>query len=156
MVGKNGRTAFERRRGRKCRIPTAQFGEKVWWRMERRKTDRGNRMESEWRTGIWLGHNRDTNESWIGIKEKAVKAWAVRRMDEEERWSARGLEEIGGAPQQPNPEEGTRMIVPQVRFGPPNEQEPVESGPLRRDTLPRMKLTEEYFRKYGWTEGCGG
>ena len=29
LVGKDGRTAYERRRGRKCRIPVVAFGEKV-------------------------------------------------------------------------------------------------------------------------------
>ena len=66
------------------------------------------------------------------------------------------MEEIRGTPQQPNPEGGGRIIMPQVRFDPPNEQEPVESVPLRKETVPRMKLKKEYFKKYGWTEGCEG
>ena len=32
----------------------------------------------------------------------------------------------------------------------------MESGPLRKETVPRLKMKEEYFKKYGWTEGCEG
>ena len=32
LVGKDGRTAQERKRGRTCKIPLAEFGELVWYR----------------------------------------------------------------------------------------------------------------------------
>ena len=32
LVGKDGRTAQERKRGRTCKIPLAEFGEVVWYR----------------------------------------------------------------------------------------------------------------------------
>ena len=31
MVGKDGRTSYEWRRGRACRAPVAMFGERVWY-----------------------------------------------------------------------------------------------------------------------------
>ena len=32
LVGKDGSTAYERRRGRKCRSPVVAFGKKVWYK----------------------------------------------------------------------------------------------------------------------------
>ena len=32
LVGKDGRTAQERKRGRRCKMPLASFGEVVWYR----------------------------------------------------------------------------------------------------------------------------
>ena len=32
LVGKDGRTDYERRTGRKCRIPVVPFGEKLWYK----------------------------------------------------------------------------------------------------------------------------
>mgnify|MGYP003317529204 CR=1 FL=1 len=32
LVGKDGLTAYERRRGRKCILPVVLFGEKVWYK----------------------------------------------------------------------------------------------------------------------------
>ena len=66
LVGKDGLTAYERRRGRKCRIPVVAFGEKVWYKEIRPGKERANKLESEWREGLWLGHSRRSNEAIIG------------------------------------------------------------------------------------------
>ena len=39
LVGKDGKTPFERRRGRPCNIPTEKFGEKVWFKGLRTKSE---------------------------------------------------------------------------------------------------------------------
>ena len=31
LVGRDGRTGYERRRGRRCKVPVVPFGEKVWY-----------------------------------------------------------------------------------------------------------------------------
>ena len=98
LVGKDGLTAYERRRGRKCRIPVVAFGEKVWYKEIRPGKERTNKLESEWREGLWLGHSRRSNESIIGTREGVVRACAVKRMDEESRWDAKYLLEMKGDP----------------------------------------------------------
>ena len=100
LVGKDGLTAYERRRGRKCRIPVV---EKVWYKEIRPGKVRANELESEWREGLWLGHSRRSNEAIIGTREGVVRAYAVKRMDEESRWDAKYLQEMKGTPQQPDP-----------------------------------------------------
>ena len=87
LVGKDGVTAYERRRGRKCRIPVVAFGEMVWYKISPGK-ERGKKLESEWREWLWLGHSRISNEAVIGTREGVVRACAVKRMDEESRWEA--------------------------------------------------------------------
>ena len=42
MVGVDGLTAYERRRGRRCRIPMAAFGETVWYKKAGKPKDRNN------------------------------------------------------------------------------------------------------------------
>ena len=73
LVGKDGLTAYERRRGRKCRIPVVAFGKKVWYKEIRPGKERANKLESEWREGLWLGHSRRSNEA-IGTREGVVRA----------------------------------------------------------------------------------
>ena len=41
-VGKDGKTAYERRRGRKCDIPTEILGEKFWYKELKTKTAETN------------------------------------------------------------------------------------------------------------------
>ena len=103
LVGKDGLTAYERRRGRKCRIPVVAFGEKVWYKEIRPGKERANKLESEWREGLGLGHSRRSNEAIIGTREGVVRAYAVKRMDEESRWDAKYLQEMKGTPKQPDP-----------------------------------------------------
>ena len=40
LVGKDGRTAYERRTGRKCNVPVVPFGEKVWYKEIRETKER--------------------------------------------------------------------------------------------------------------------
>ena len=49
MVGKDGRTAYERRRGRRCRLKLATFGEKVWYKEAREHKERKYKLETEWK-----------------------------------------------------------------------------------------------------------
>ena len=80
MVGKDGRTSYERRRGRACRAPVATFGENVWY-----KQIRLDKIESEWHEGLWLGQSRSTNETTVETAEGVVRAYAARRQDVAER-----------------------------------------------------------------------
>ncbi len=66
LVGKDGRTAYERRRGRRCKIPLAMFGEKVWYKQLMEGKAKVDKFESEWQEGIWLGHSRKSNETLVG------------------------------------------------------------------------------------------
>ena len=86
MVGKDGRTAYERRRGRRCNIPTEVFGEKVWYRELKAKSDNKNNMKTDWHEGLWLGHARDSNEIIIGTRRGVVRAWAIRKKPASEQW----------------------------------------------------------------------
>ena len=91
LVGKDGLTAYERMRGRKCRIPVVVFCEKVWYKEIRPGKESANKLESEWREGLWLGHSRRSDEAIIGKREGVVRAYAVKRMDQ-----AKYLQEMKG------------------------------------------------------------
>ena len=84
--GADGKTAYERQRGRRCRMEVLPFGEKVHYR---RLAEEGrNKLDSPWEQGVWLGHARGSNEVLIGTKEGVVRAWATKRNAEAEQWSA--------------------------------------------------------------------
>ena len=72
LIGKDRKTAYERRRGRKCEIPTEIFREKVWSKELRGKSDHHHKMETEWFEGLWFGPSRNSNEVFIGAKEGVV------------------------------------------------------------------------------------
>ena len=47
LIGKDGKTAYERRRGRSCAIPTERFGEKVWYKELHGKGDKQCKMDTD-------------------------------------------------------------------------------------------------------------
>ena len=84
-IGIDGKTAYERQKGRKCKQEVVPFGEKVMYKKLKESGARKQVMESQWEEGIWLGHNRGSNEVLIGTFNGVGRAWAIKRKVEEER-----------------------------------------------------------------------
>ena len=157
LRGKDGLTAYERRRGRPCHVPVVGFGEKVWYKELRVGKERRDKFESEWREGIWLGHSRESNEAIVGTKVGAVRAYAVKRQDEEHRWDSELIKNLQGTPQQPDPSKAGIAIPVRVNFDPPMEAAPVPlDGEERGKQMRRMKITATMLRKYGYSDQCEG
>ena len=155
LVGKDGRTAYERRRGRPCRLEALPCGEKVWYKEVWGGKDRKDKFNSEWEEGIWLGHTRSTNEMVMGTKDGVVRAYAIKRQDDEERWKSGLVKEMRGTPQQPNPNKPGLNIPIRVTFDEPSAQEPIPTVPLYREKVARrMKITKEILENYGYTEAA--
>ena len=153
MIGVDGKTAFESRRGRKCRIGTVPFGEKIWFKAIRRSKERHNKFDSEWSQGIWLGHTRNSSEVIVGTTLGVVRAWSIKRMPEKEQWDGKLLQLLAGTPQRPNPNKPGDHVPVHVSLIPPEDEEAAETAPLRDESNPRrLKLTSRVFEKYGYSE----
>ena len=157
LVGKDGLTAYERRRGRPCQVPVVIFGEKVWYKEIRATKERKDKFESEWREGVWLGHRRNSNEHVIGTRSGAVRAYAIKRKDAAHRWDASLLKELRGTPQKPDPQRPGLVVPIRINFDMPAEAMPLAEGPqVRPRQARRMKITSRMLEQYGFTEGCEG
>ena len=55
-MGLDGRTPYERRRGRRCNMVVLPFGERVLYKIRESK-EKKDKFESEDMEGVWLGHN---------------------------------------------------------------------------------------------------
>ena len=153
LVGVDGRTAFERRRGRKCNVSTVPFGEVVNYKEIREGKEHVNKMDTEWKEGVWLGHARGSNEILVGTRDGVVRAYSVIRKPEGERWNRVLLQEMQGTPQQPDPNKQSEVIPIKIRFDPPGEGEIVERKLPKKRTVRRMRLEQTMFEDYGYTEG---
>ena len=155
-VGKDGKTGYERRRGRKCKIPVVPFGETVWYKLVRETKDRKDKFNSEWEEGVWLGQVRSSNEIVIGTKDGVVRAYAVRRQDEASRWQGDRIKDIKGTPSQPDPNKPGLHIPLRVRFDPIVVGVEAEEVVDREAASRRERITHKTLEKYGYTEGCDG
>ena len=94
-VDTEGKTGYEKRRGRRCNTPLAIFGEAVWYKQLEKEKGR-QKFDVKWHQGVWLGHSRTTNEALIGTADGVIKAYACKRLPEAERWNAKMVEDMHG------------------------------------------------------------
>ena len=98
-VRQDGKTAYERCRGKSAIVVGLEFREKVLWR--KKKGDNMAKLRSRWAYRIFVGVKRRSGELWIAAKTgEIVKTRAVKRLAEDatldddseevtERWKAR-------------------------------------------------------------------
>ena len=83
-VGKDGKTAYERAKGKKAKVLGLEFGEKLMY-----KVKAGTKMEKfrpRWGFGIFVGIRRRSGEVKVVTKDGLVVVRSVRRLPVEERW----------------------------------------------------------------------
>ena len=85
-TGADGKTAYQRQKGKPCRMEVVPYGETVMFKKVKHTGQRKNILDTDCEEGLWLGHTRTSTEVLIGTAEGVVRAWAVRRTVAEERW----------------------------------------------------------------------
>ena len=158
LVGKDGRTGYERRKGRRCKLAVVPFGEVVWYRIVRKRKQQKEKGETEMREGIWLGHASQTNEILIGTEDGVIRVFDVKRKEEGSSWSAEKIKNMRGSPKQPNPKKPGGDIPVRVNFDEVDRRQDMpEPAPLRRGLdVRRFRITPELLTKHGYTTGCEG
>ena len=156
-VGKDGRTAYERLRGRTCKAIVVPMGEKVWDKQLGDGGDRRNKAETEWFPGIWLGPANSSSETLIDTRNGVVKASTIKRFGLTEKWDINAILEMKGTPQRPDPTKPGLNIPVQIRLEPEMPFEIPEMVPVRSEEGPRRAyIMKQFFEEHGYSEGCDG
>ena len=101
-VGADGKTPYERQKGRECLLEVVPFGELVRYKQLGETAAQRKSLETSWSEGVWLGRCRGSSEALAGTKEGVIRAWTIRRLPEGERWDAEAIAEMQGAPSRPS------------------------------------------------------
>ena len=157
QIGEDGKTAYERLKGKKFSRAVVEFGEKVHYK-KNAKGHKDNKLDSKWGEGFFLGFYWKTSEALIGTADGVKRAGTIRRVGAHRRWDAEGLDQVRGVPWQWNPDADevpdkllVRMLSEEERqrlAGPEAEAVP--------KTIYRMRLKRDDFISRGFTEGCAG
>ena len=105
-VGRDGKTPYERLRGKQLRLIGFEFGEKVNFR----RTAVGARMEkldSLWSDGVFPGYPSISGEIVVGTKNGVFTTRTVQRKAYEHRWGKENLDMVGGVPWKSTPDEAS-------------------------------------------------
>merc|ERR1712074_248799 len=95
-VGKDGRTAYERWKGKQHKKELAEFGECVHFRHSMASM-KPTKLESQWGDGIWLGLADESDEVYVGTASGIYKTRATKRKQIAERWDTEQLRHMTDA-----------------------------------------------------------
>ena len=158
-IGKDGKTAYERYKGKKATVLGLEFGEKVLYKVK--QNSKQEKIRPRWEPGIFVGVRVKSGEVWIATTDKTFSVRSVRRLPTDQRWTAdsvrwprrtlwnRYKDDIGADGDLP--EEVRQEVAPDV--GPRGGVIFVETcAKVPRDFYIRKTDAE----KHGYTRGCAG
>jgi len=159
-VSKDGRTSYERSKGKKSKEIEYEFAEGVWWRRKVVKTTL-KKLEIMWQDGIYLGKKATTGETIIGTAEGIFRTRTVRKKPAEDRWDQKHMDMIGGTPWRTQPEvedaDGERLPT-ELR---PEKAERLATEEEKEDMTKEMApkgftISKADLDNHGYSKGCLG
>ena len=163
VVGKDGKTSYERAKGKAATVMGLEFGEKVLWKTKDQA--KMNKVNARWQYGIFVGARARSGELWIATLQGVFKARSVRRLVPEERWSKHSVEWVRNTPwhRYKGQPDADGDIPEDKAVEPRTMEEPriAETGPRIeikvREPPPRaFQIRKEDAERHGYTRGCGG
>ena len=95
-VGKDGKTPYERTKGKAATVLGVEFGEKLLWK--KRAGQKMDKISSRWSYGIFVGVRSRSGELWVADKDGVHKVRSVRRLAQQDRWSADSISWVRHVP----------------------------------------------------------
>ena len=167
-VGADGRTAYQRQRGKRYNQPLAPFGECVHYLPLDRERGKKAKLQPKWKHGIFLGVRVGTGELFIGTSAGTVRARAIRRRCPSERHQRSELDAMVGSPWKPHPSAEEGDEAPAAVYFPIDNGEggelalPLQRGPIASGAGGVPGPRRVYIRagvelkRFGFTANCPG
>ena len=163
-VGRDGKTAYERTKGKSASVLGLEFGEKLLWR--KKAQAKLDKINSRWDFGIFAGVRARSGEFWVATKNGVFKARAVRRIPAGDQWSydtvswvknvpwnlyANHAEADGDIPED-------KAVDVETEAGPERNGQAVPPVIVKtRQVAPRaFQIRKDDAEKFGYTKGCAG
>ena len=152
VVGKDGRTAHERIRGKKYHGEMVEFGRRIY-HMSLGK-HQGGSMKERWTEGTFVG-KRASSDEYIIILDNGtvVKARSIKLLPDSQSWNSEVLEGISATPWKEQAVQKEPEVIHKTEFV--EKENPVVEGPTVYDSIPRdFYVTAEHVQKFGFTTKC--
>ena len=151
QVGSDGKTPYERHKGKRANFELCAFGEQVYYMPLKGHADAGKKGP-RYHDGVWLGISEMNGETFVGTPEGVKRSRSILRRPD--KWIKDKVEGIWGMPWCLDGEDAEGE--PEVVF---EEQHP---GPeIRDEELPepvprRLRISRQDLVEHGYTAGCPG
>jgi hypothetical protein len=162
-VARDGKTPYERVKGKKAEVIGLEFGERVLWKHPPGRTM--DKLSARWGQGLFVGVKAKSNELIIidGDTKEVKMVRTVRRVPEEQRWKAEYLEWVEAVPWnhgKGDQEADGDMLEFDVKNGPGRKLTEEERTQITVNEGPRIvhraHLRRADFDKHGYTDRCPG
>jgi len=154
-VGHDGRTAYERLKGKRAKCLGLEFGETVHWRTSPTSGALG-KLSSSWRQGVYLGVRGKSGEIIVADDQGVWKTRTVQRRPKDERWSASSADLVTRYPwSKEEQKEGSQggPVAVKMKEDEVDEEKKFES----REPVPRnFYIRAEDLKEHGFSAGCQG
>ena len=132
-VGKDGRTAYERIRGKRYHGEMIEFGRRIF-HMNPGKPQGGS-MKERWSEGTFVGKRFSSDEYMVVLDDgKLIKARSVKLLPESQSWNAGVLENLTSTPWKEQAVKEETEVIHKTVFA--EKTEPKVEGPTVYDGIP--------------------
>lgn len=156
-VGHDGKTPYERSRGKRSKLLGLEFGELVNFR---KSPTQGKlaKLESLWDDGVFLGYRSSSGEVIVGTKGGIFRTRTVQRKAKENRWDKNNLDLVGGVPWKTSREEEVDENVMPTIVVPMQYNDDIPKPRVQEaEYIPRrLYIKKGDVEKYGMTPRCKG
>ena len=162
-VARDGKTPYERVKGKRAEVIGLEFGEKVMWKHLPGKAM--EKINSRWGHGLFVGVKAKSNELIVidGDTKEVKFVRTVRRVPEDQRWCAGNLSWVEAVPWnkgQGDKEADGDLLDFDVKSGPGRKLTEQEKTEISMNEGPkivhRAHLRRADFDKHGYTDRCPG
>ena len=151
LVKSDGKTPYERLRGREFKGQIVEPLEVVHYKLEKTKT---GKLDAQTAVGVWIGKSLNSDEHYVGTAEGIRRCRSTFRRPEKKRWDEKILQAMKGVPWQPR---GTGTVVPGTPVPRQGVAAPGTPGVVE-DTKGKRSvyITLDRQIKHGPTPNCPG
>ena len=158
-VGHDGKTAYERCKGKFAKILGIEFLEAVLWKRRPVGGPLG-KLSCMWSDAVFLGVKGSTGEFIVGDGRRVWRTRTVQRKPEEERWTTEKLKMIGGVPWRTSEEDanmdGEAMKMTVKVMNKAYIAQKMEDEEFK-DVVPRrFDIKKQDLDTHGYSKSCPG
>jgi len=156
-VSADGKTSYERMKGKKSKQQGLEIGEGL---MFKKKRINQPKISSVWEDGIYLGIKGMSGEIIVGTKDGVWKTRTISRKPKEIRWCQSNIDMVGGVPWRTNAdgeeEEADGAMPDKVITIETKQMEPEETKEVQAKVdVPRsFMISKRDLEKHGYTSKC--
>ena len=155
-IGQDGRTGYEKLKGKRWKRPVVTFGERVWFRPLKSYMSGKSDFQDKLYTGRYVGTHGRNGDVLIMTKDGVIKGGSIKRMSPKDRWDASDLESLAGTPWNLRPKTPEDVDSLPVRIELPAAEGRLSPEVSLKDAIPRNLYVKRRDVEGQFTPGCPG